>query len=58
MFDIASLILGVILGAALGVAVVSLIIGGKQDDDEAGWWVDKLGRRVEDKRYTDRWKDM
>jgi hypothetical protein len=57
MFDIPSLILGVILGAALGVAVVSLIIGGKQDDD-AGWWVDKLGRRTEDKRYTDRWKDL
>ena len=58
MFDIPSLILGVMLGGALGVAVLSLIIGGKQPDDDAGWWVDKLGRRTEDKRYTDRWKDM
>ena len=54
MFDIPSLILGVILGGALGVAVLSLIIGGKQPDDDAGWWVDKLGRRADDKRYTDR----
>jgi len=58
MFDIPSLILGVILGGALGVAVVSLIIGGKHDDDDAKWWANKLGRRAEDKRYTDRWKDL
>ena len=58
MFDIPSLILGVILGAALGVAVVSLIIGGKQPDDEPDYWFKELGRRTEDERYTDRWKDM
>ena len=49
MFDIASLILGVILGAAVGVAALSLIIGGKQPDDEPDYWFKELGRRTDDK---------
>ena len=50
MFDMPSLILGVILGAALGVAVLSLIINGKQPDDEPDYWFKELGRRKVDKK--------
>ena len=48
MFDTSSIAV-CLLGICAAVAIArALIIGGKQDDDEAGWWVGKLGRRKGD----------
>lgn len=48
MFDIWSLIVGVILGACGGIAAVTLIAGNRQHDDDPEYWLKQLGRRKGD----------
>ena len=50
MFDVWSLIVGVILGACGGVAALTLVQGNRQyDDDDPEYWFKQLGRREEDR---------
>lgn len=49
MFDIWSLIVGVIIGGAGGVAALTLVQGNKQYDDDPEYGFKQLGRRSDDK---------
>lgn len=49
MFDIWSLILGVIIGGAGGVAAMALVHYSPQPDDDPEYWFKQLGRRNSDK---------
>lgn len=48
MFDVASLILGIIIGSCGGIAAVTLIAGNRQPDDDPEYWFKQLGRRKGD----------
>lgn len=49
MFDIWSLIVGIIIGACGGVAALTLVQGSKQPDDDPEYGFKQLGRRDSDK---------
>ena len=49
MFDIGSLIVGIIIGACGGVAALTLVQGNRQYDDDPEYWFKQLGRRSDDK---------
>lgn len=49
MFDVASLILGIVIGSCGGVAALTLVHGNKQYDDDPEYWFKQLGRRKGDK---------
>ena len=49
MFDLWSLIIGLIVGGSVGIAAMALIQNERQPDDEPEYWVKKLGRRSGDK---------
>lgn len=49
MFDVASLILGIIIGSCGGIAAVTLVAGNRQPDDDPEYWLKQLGRRSSDR---------
>ena len=49
MFDIWSLIVGIVIGSCGGVAALTLVHGNKQYDDDPEYWFKQLGRRDSDK---------
>lgn len=50
MFDVASLILGIIIGSCGGIAAVTLVAVNRQyDDDDPEYWFKQLGRRSSDR---------
>ena len=49
MFDVASLILGIVIGSCGGIAALTLVHGNKQYDDAPEYWFKQLERRSDDK---------
>lgn len=49
MFDVASLILGIVIGSCGGIAAVTLVAGNRQYDDDPEYWLKQLGRRSSDR---------
>lgn len=49
MFDVASLILGIVIGSCGGIAAVTLVAGNRQHDDDPEYWLKQLGRRSSDR---------
>lgn len=49
MFDVWSFVIGIIIGCSLGIAIVALLHGNKQYDDDPEYWFKQLGRRSDDK---------
>lgn len=49
MFDVASLILGIVIGSCGSIAAVTLVAGNRQPDDDPEYWLKQLGRRSDDK---------
>lgn len=48
MFDVVSLIIGIIIGSCGGIAAVTLVAGNRQPDDDPEYWFEQLGRRKDD----------
>lgn len=48
MFDVWSLIIGIIIGACGGLAALTIVQGNKQPDDEPEYWFKQLGHRKGD----------
>lgn len=49
MFDVWSLVIGLIVGGAVGVAAMALLRYGKLPDDDPEYWFKQLGRRSSDR---------